>query len=385
MNHEMTNEPPKKVVQNRAPQNRAVLVAAANVLFRRQFMLTGDESPSRAYAVNAVRQRGVGALAAVSRTHGGTGPMPIARGPLHTLTEAEPLATQAIEHRGFGTSKSRYGVPTPGPRGPLHTPTETEPVPTQITERRGFGKPKARDVVPTPTPDRGDDFHTRTGVVRDSVDTPKGPPPILKGTTFFGGAGMDGDYIQDMVKALEDAGLSNVREADRDKWSSGNMLIDAASVLTENSQDREDSDLSAMGSTGRQFNLIGYSYGGTQAAQAAIDYANQGGQVDHLVLIATPLEKKFLEKLQSHPNIKSVDIIDLPDQGDPVRAGMSDWDVVKATPEMAWQLVKPIAKAKLRGDDDLPSEGHFYYSDEGDEGKTRRRNLAKMLNELGLK
>ncbi len=41
-----------------------------------------------------------------------------------------------------------------------------------------------------------------------------GTPPIFKGTTFFGGAGIDGAYINDMVAALTNAGFGNVRAAD---------------------------------------------------------------------------------------------------------------------------------------------------------------------------
>lgn len=186
---------------------------------------------------------------------------------------------------------------------------------------------------------------------------------------------MKGEYIDDMVRAFEEAGISNVRNADRGKWSDG-MFLDALSVPFENSRDDEQSDLSAIKTGGEQFNLIGHSYGGLQAAQGAIDYADQGGKVDNLVLLATPIEKEFLEKLKNHPNIKEVRIIDLPEQGDPIKAGMSDWEVIKATPKLFSQYGVGVYRNK---------SGHFFYSDEGKAGIVRRRELAKRLKALGLK
>lgn len=198
----------------------------------------------------------------------------------------------------------------------------------------------------------------------------------LKGTTFFGGAGLDGDYIDDMVGALEEAGLSNVRAADRETWSQGHFATDAGAVPRLNNRDKKPSDFSKFGEEGDQFNLVGYSYGGLQAAQAAADYADAGGTVDNLVLIGAPVEKGFLEKLENHPNIKSVRVVDLTEQGDPIKAGMSDGEVIKSAPELAGQMLFPDGDA---------SEGHFYYSDGGPTGQQRRRDLARKLAGFGLK
>ncbi|MEG3618960.1 hypothetical protein V5T82_10885 [Magnetovibrio sp. PR-2] len=198
----------------------------------------------------------------------------------------------------------------------------------------------------------------------------------LKGTTFFGGAGMEGGYIEDMVHAMEEAGLKNVRAADPDKWSNGNMFADAAAVPFRNSRDRAASDFSGFGEQGDQFNLVGYSYGGLKAAQAAIDYADEGGTVDNLVLMGTPVEKGFLEKLQNHPNIKSVRVVDLKDQNDPIKAGMSDVDVMMSVPVLANQHYTSETDRKI---------GHFYYSGDDDVGKQRRRALSSKFAEWGLR
>jgi hypothetical protein len=198
----------------------------------------------------------------------------------------------------------------------------------------------------------------------------------LKGTTFFGGAGMEGGYIDDMVKSLEEAGLNNVRAADPKKWSRGGMGQDAVSVPMQNDRDRQPSDFSGFGEEGEQFNLVGYSYGGLQAAQAAADYADSGGVVDNLVLMGTPVEKGFLEKLQNHPNIKSVRIMNLEDQGDPIKAGMSDMEIIGSVPKLGLQWID---------DKDGNARGHFYYSDEGEAGKKRRRALTSKLATWGLK
>ncbi|MGC8050047.1 alpha/beta fold hydrolase, partial [Salmonella enterica] len=58
-----------------------------------------------------------------------------------------------------------------------------------------------------------------------------------------------------------------------------------------------------------QFNLIGYSYGSLMAAHTAHIYACNGHIIDHLVLIASPIDGDFLEKLQQNKNIKKVLII----------------------------------------------------------------------------
>ena len=102
--------------------------------------------------------------------------------------------------------------------------------------------------------------------------------PVYKGTTFFGGAGMDGPYIPDMVNALGEAGIGNARAADREKWSSMLGLAgDAPMVVFNNQLDPEEiRDLSEFGQQGEQFNLIGYSHGSLAAAHAAFPVCATG-------------------------------------------------------------------------------------------------------------
>jgi pimeloyl-ACP methyl ester carboxylesterase len=60
-----------------------------------------------------------------------------------------------------------------------------------------------------------------------------------------------------------------------------------------------------------QFNLVGYSYGSLIAAQTAHVYASNGHIIDHLVLIASPIDNDFLHELKCNKNIRRVIIIDL--------------------------------------------------------------------------
>lgn len=214
-----------------------------------------------------------------------------------------------------------------------------------------------------------------------------GLPPNrpLKGTAFFPGAGMDGHYIPDVVDALEEAGIANVRAVDPEVWSSGSGTFDAVSSLWERERDADASDFSRFGKKGDQFNLVGYSYGGLQAAQAAADYADLGGKVDHLVLMQTPIDGAFLESLRNHPNIGTVHVVDSPDQGDPIQAGANYEEFKSSLGELGRQSV-------LEGNPDLArgrvdSSGHFYYTGDGpvEEGMRRRRMLARQLFDSGLR
>lgn|GEM_PF-6569826 len=173
--------------------------------------------------------------------------------------------------------------------------------------------------------------------IRDFAEKGVSVKRLYRGTTFFGGAGMEGEYINDMVEAMKEAGIKNARAADKELWSKG-IIKDAMNARSERKRDDEPSDLSRMGKEGKQFNLVGYSYGGLQAAQAAADHADEGGYVDNLVLVGTPIDKTFLAKLQSHPDIGGVRVIDLTKHGDPIKAGMSGRELLKAVPELQISL-----------------------------------------------
>ncbi|WP_202369212.1 hypothetical protein [Pseudomonas sp. MWU318] len=120
-----------------------------------------------------------------------------------------------------------------------------------------------------------------------------------------------------------------------------------------------------------QFNIVGYSWGAVIAARSAIYYARAGVKVDHLVLIGAPINKSLKVAVTTHPNIASATIIDLKDKGDPIYAGISDEELMKASIELGQQM--------------LNGGGHFYYSGDNAQGKARRRDLAKFLYAKGLR
>lgn len=263
-------------------------------------------------------------------------------------------------------------------------------------------------------------------------------------TVFLGGAGMVGAYNDDMIAAFTEVGISNAVYGNYSSLITGmdkhvpdlvDMLSDASSVVLYN-QDEKDpvvleygelqkceygneyiekkylfgmvtvrsynevvctptSDLMAMKISRDvskvkatefplsalqitkpipkvgQFNIVGYSWGAVIAARSAIYHARAGVKVDHLVLIGAPINKSLKEAVTSHSNIASATIIDLKDKGDPIYAGISDEELMKSSVELGRQM--------------LNGGGHFYYSGDNAEGKTRRRELAKFLYEKGLR
>ena len=201
------------------------------------------------------------------------------------------------------------------------------------------------------------------------------PLRTLKGTTFFAGAGFEGACIQDFPKALAEIGVTNARAADAKRWSNGSPIDQIATPFSR-FRDKKPSDLSGFGTAGKQLNLIGYSYGGLQASQAALDMADRGGKVDHLVLLASPISGPFLEKLKRHANIKEAIVIDLTDRGDRLHAGMSLGEFVASLPNLGTD--KKATKDGIY-------QGHFFYSGPGKVGNMRRRELAKELFDRGLR
>ena len=90
-----------------------------------------------------------------------------------------------------------------------------------------------------------------------------------------------------------------------------------------------------------------------------------------LVLIGSPINNSLLQAVQNNPNIKKVIILNLGEFGDPIYAGMTDWELVNNALKLKDQM-----KA---------GSGHFYYSIDGEIGSNRRKFLAKKLFSLGLK
>lgn len=203
-----------------------------------------------------------------------------------------------------------------------------------------------------------------------------------RGTYFFGGAGLAGDYLADTVAAFGEAGIAVPALGNRTRWQIApewdvdpRRMVDAL-LGVELLRSGEVPDLAMgledYGMSGPQFNLVGYSYGSLIVAQVAIKYARRhGGFVDHLVLIGAPIAAGFLAELRAEWRIRHVVVIDLTERGDPIYAGMTLGELLFAAPVLAAQL--------------QDSEGHFWYSRGDEVGNARRRELAQRLYDMGLR
>lgn len=194
-----------------------------------------------------------------------------------------------------------------------------------------------------------------------------------RGSFFFDGAGMAGPYIDDIIKSLGHVGIKNAHAVIREDWSDG-VVLDVFNVLTLRNRDEKDTKLALRGSTGRQFNLIGYSFGALQAAQASIDYADTGREINFLVLIAAPISSEFLISLQNHPNIGNVIIVNL--DGDPIFAGMSVFELAASLPKLALSFLKGRYGY---------IDSHFILGGKPPIGNSYRMALGKKLYEVGLR
>ena len=202
-----------------------------------------------------------------------------------------------------------------------------------------------------------------------------------KGTLYWGGAGLNGFYINPTLNALRRAGISNVsvgltNTATQDMGGHG-MIVDAIRAgLAIRYEDNGDWLIkSGMSATGGDFNMIGYSYGSLLAAQTANFYAKQGVKINNLVLIASPIDASFLDKLKSNKNIEKLLILDLTNRGDEIHAGMQQLE-----------LLNPYFLKKL-GDDMAAGkgQGHFYCGHPVPDLPQRLEILANWLVKQGLK
>lgn len=197
------------------------------------------------------------------------------------------------------------------------------------------------------------------------------PGEKIKGNLFFGGAGMDGAYIKDMVRAFALKGIA-LTPVDPKKWSAGTLMDATIGVdIYRAGKSQIQVLLDKFQQGGTQFNLIGYSYGSLAASQVAIHYGQGGTTIDNLVLIGSPIGGKFLQEIRSTTAIKNVLILDLDQHGDPLYAGMSRDKLILSAPKLAQQM--------------LESSGHFYYAPDSAEGKKRRDGLAHYLHSQGLR
>jgi hypothetical protein len=198
------------------------------------------------------------------------------------------------------------------------------------------------------------------------------PGSTIKGTYFFGGAGMDGNYIEPLVRALREAGIKSATYVSKDKWSAGTAMDAAIGSIIGREYDRQFPMLIRTSNvSSQQFNLIGYSYGSIVAAQLAAKYASKGTPIDNLVLIGSPLSKNFVLFLKNLMYLKKLVIINLDKQGDPIYAGMSVIELFSKLPLLASQMPE--------------SKGHFYYANPTEVGNKRRKNLAEELFKIGLR
>ena len=206
----------------------------------------------------------------------------------------------------------------------------------------------------------------------------------LKGTYFFGGAGTNQDYISDMLSALKEAGILNVKAGHIlnsiggsvdmiENFPYDDMMLDALAVTSVNQTGyylvigRDEFNLS-----GSQLNFIGYSYGAIVASIKALSYANvYKGTVDHLVLIGAPINSDLLEAVKTNKYIKNVIVLNLKKHDDPIYAGMSDFEIIGSIKDLVPQMYK--------------GDGHFWYSGSPPIGNDRRRNLAQYLYNQGLR
>lgn len=200
-----------------------------------------------------------------------------------------------------------------------------------------------------------------------------------RGTLYWGGAGLDGPYIAPQLAAFRDAGIAHVSAGLTNTATQligeAGMLIDALRAgLTIRYEDHDEwSIVSGMDSLSPQFNLIGYSYGSLLAAQTANCYAKRGHGVDHLVLIGSPIDIDFLRVLRARRNIRRVVVVDLKDKGDPIYAGISQWELTLAAKVLGEQM------DRQRG------EGHFYYAHVVADSPARWAALARNLYAEGLR
>lgn len=172
-----------------------------------------------------------------------------------------------------------------------------------------------------------------------------------------------------MVAALTEAGFSEIRVADRARWSQsdwtstyGFLLDGLIGVPWLRSGWSELSE-----PVGPEAVLIGYSLGGLAAAETALNQAGTGGRIAHLVLIATPISADRLEQVLGQPGIGKVTLIDLGVEGDPVFAGVGLADLLLSVPGLIRQV---------------PDRGHFFYAAPGADGQQRRRELARHLKDI---
>lgn len=217
------------------------------------------------------------------------------------------------------------------------------------------------------------------GTLTPKVDT---QPVVVKvgrprGTVYWGGAGLNGPYIADQVAAFQQMGIKYVWIGKRTNGDLPDALRAATGLRMDTATNEQQWMIEGLEKVpADQFNLIGYSYGSLMAAHTAKAYADYNHIVDHLVLLASPINKEFLEHLQSQRNIRKIIIINLTHHGDPIYAGMPFWKL--------WLAASTLNKQN-ENSGKTGGIGHFYYRADSQEGSERRRRLALYLYQQGLR
>ncbi len=203
---------------------------------------------------------------------------------------------------------------------------------------------------------------------------------VPRGTIHWGGAGLNGGYVQPQIQAFRTAGIQHVwvgltNTATKVMGGEFGTIVEAirAGLIIRYEDDSPWTITSGMDQPAEQFNLIGYSYGSLLAAQTANHYSKLGFKVDNLVLIGSPIDKEFLFKLRAYRNIGKVTVIDLREHGDPIYAGMPLSELTAGVP----QLAKDMLANK--------GEGHFYYGHVVADRPRRWADLARRIYESGVR
>ena len=206
-----------------------------------------------------------------------------------------------------------------------------------------------------------------------------GKPFHTKGgrTFLVGGAGNDreGLYLPLLKETFERHGIAGVEITDSS--ISLGWQLDAATVLMTNNLRRPQDYARYTGKIGidipkdGQLNFVGYSNGAVLVAQTALAFAYSGYKVDNVVLLGAPVNNDLLKGLALHPNVGQVTVLNLSEFGDPIRAGMSDTQILKAVPTLNSQMGSHT--------------GHFVYSQPGPLGDLRRNYLGALLYRNGVR
>lgn len=203
-----------------------------------------------------------------------------------------------------------------------------------------------------------------------------------KGTIYWGGAGLDGDYIIPTLTAFRNAGIKNIsvgltntatRSLPNKIGILGIFFDTIRAGLTIRYEDDSDWTINSGMTNGEQFNLIGYSYGSLLAAQTANFYAKNGVTVNNLILISSPIDAAFLNHLKNSKRINKVTVLNIKD--DAIYAGITQTGLMN--PSAIQKLGKEMQQNK--------GQGHFYFAHPVPDLPARLKALTEQIASTGVK